>query len=136
MPFPRLLCAALGALAFLPATGSADATAPEPPLAAVPVLSFQAPDRVQLTFRTRDALATRFDGEVLGRARISARTASLYPVGAATAHCYAGRITPGPMRVGRRYTVRLLLDGAAPVERTLVLRRARPGDARGRRLGC
>ena len=124
----------LGALAL----ATPAAAAAEPVLRSTPRLTFQAPDRIQLTFRLDAALATRFDGEVLGRARISADGASLYPVGRADRHCYAARVRPGPLRVGRRYTVRLFLsaDDPAPLELVIALQRARRGDARGARLGC
>lgn len=102
------------------------------------MLTLQRPDRVQLTFRLDAPLARRFDGEVLGSARISARAASLYPVGTAGSNCYAARVPPGRMRRGRRYTVRLFLsaDDRSPLVLVVPLRRARRGDARGARLGC
>lgn len=136
----RLLGFLLGAFA-LGASASvarADATAPEPGLRLAPVLTLQPAGRVQLTFRLDAALSTRFDGEVIGAARISARAATLYPVGMSTADCYAARVTPGPMRVGRRYTVRLFLSAGdqAPLELVVPLERARRGDAKGARLGC
>ena len=128
----------LGALALFPLAAGADAVAPEPDLRLAPLLTFQAPDRVQLSFRLDRALTTRFDGEVLGRVRISGRGASLYPVGAAGSNCYAARVPPGPMLTPRRYTVRLFLGerDQQPLELTVPLRRALRGDARGKRLGC
>jgi len=140
---PRICCLVvlLGALALATSEPPARADAsrdPEPALRRAPLLALQHPDRVQLTFRLDDPLARRFDGEVLGSARISARAASLYPVGDAASHCYAARIARGPMRAGRRYTVRLFLSAAdpSPLELVVPLWRARRGDARGVRLGC
>jgi len=137
----RWLSVLLGALALATSERAARADAgpaAEPALRQAPLLRQRSPDRVQLTFHLDAALARRFDGEVLASARISARTASLYPVGDAGSHCYAARIAPGPMRVGRRYTVRLFLSGGdrEPLEVMVPLRRARRGDARGARLGC
>ena len=136
----RWLSVLLGALALAaserPVRADASPT-PEPALRQAPLLTLS-PGRVQLTFRLEAALARRFDGEVLGSARISARAASLYPVGAAASRCYAARIAPGPMRAGRRYTVRLFLSATdqTPLELVVPLRRARRGDAHGARLGC
>jgi len=141
VPSLRWLSVLLGALALATFERAAHADAgpaPEPALRQAPLLTLRSPDRVQLTFRLDAALARRFDGEVLGSARISARAASLYPVGAAASHCYAARIAPGPMRAGRRYTVRLFLSATdrEPLELMVPLQRAHRGDARGARLGC
>ncbi len=127
-----LLLALLGALAASPPPAGADATAPEPVLRGTPLLTLRPPDRVQLTFRVAAPLPTRFDGEVLGAARISGRPASLFPLGG----CYAARVPPGAMRTERTYTVRLTLGATAPLVLRLPLERARGGDGRGRRLGC
>ena len=141
MPSIRWLSFLLGGLALATSGPPARADAspdPEPALRQAPLLALQHPDRVQLTFRLDAPLARRFDGEVLGSARISAREASLYPVGDAASHCYAARIAPGPMRAGHRYTVRLFLSAAdqSPLEVVVPLRRARRDDDRGARLGC
>ncbi len=132
------LCLLLGALALGAPAARADPPAAEPALRRAPLLTLQRPDRVQLTFRLDAPLARRFDGEVLGSARISRRSASLYPVGAEGSRCYGARVPTGPLRAGRRYTVRLFLsaDDRAPLELVVRLRRARRGDARGARLGC
>jgi hypothetical protein len=137
----RWLSVLLGALALATSERAARADAgpaAEPALRQAPLLTQRSPDRVQLTFHLDAALARRFDGEVLGSARISAREASLYPVGDAASHCYAARIAPGPMRAGHHYTVRLFLSAAdqSPLEVVVPLRRARRDDDRGARLGC
>jgi hypothetical protein len=141
VPSIRWLSVLVAALALATSARAAHADArpaSEPALRQAPLLTLQGSDRVQLTFRLDAPLARRFDGEVLGSARISARAASLYPVGAATSHCYAARVAPGPMRAGRRYTVRLFLSATdrTPLEVVVPLRHARRGDARGARLGC
>jgi hypothetical protein len=129
-------------LLLLPAAAAAaPARAPQtaPALTGTPYLFRGGDGMVRLVFRTDVALPRRYDGLLGGGAIIAGHSASLGTVGRVgeEAHCYtaAARF---PAHIGRRYRVLIATDKGepAPFDLRLVLRRARPGDARGRPLGC
>jgi hypothetical protein len=129
-------------LLLLPAAASAaPARAPqtEPSLVGSPYLFRGSDGAVRLVFRTDAALPRRYDGLIGGGAIIAGHMASLGTVGGVdeATHCYtaAARFRT---RLGRRYRVLIATEQGrpAPFDRRLTLRRARPGDARGRPLGC
>jgi hypothetical protein len=123
-------------LLLLPATVSAaPARAPqtEPSLVGTPYLFRTADAGVRLVFRTDAPLERRYDGLIGGGATIAGRPAPIGTVG----ECYtaAARLAS---RLGRRYRVVIATRQGepAPFDLRLRLRRARPGDSRGRPLGC
>jgi hypothetical protein len=123
-------------LLLLPATAAAaPARAPdtEPALDGTPYLFRNADGLVRLVFRTDSPLPKRFDGTIGGGAIIAGHVAPIGTVG----DCYtaAARFRA---RIGRRYHVLIATQESAPAafDLRLALRRARPGDARGRPLGC
>jgi hypothetical protein len=123
-------------LLLLPATASAaPARAPEaePSLVGTPYLFRSAGENVRLVFRTDVPLERRYDGLIGGGAIIAAHMASIGTVG----DCYTAAVR-FRARLGRRYYVVIATqrDEPAPFELHLRLRAARPGDARGRPLGC
>lgn len=129
-------------LLLLPAAASAaPARAPqtEPSLVGSPYLFRGGDGAVRLVFRTDAALPRRYDGLIGGGAIIAGHVASLGIVGGVDeeAHCYtaAARLRTRP---GRRHHVLIATEQGrpAPFDLRLTLRRARPGDARGRPLGC
>ena len=128
-------------LLVLPAAASAaPARAPQtaPSLVGSPYLFRGADGAVRLVFRTDAALPRRYDGLIGGGAVVAGHVASLGTVGVAkAAHCYttAARFRT---RLGRRYHVLIAAEQGqpAPFDLRLTLRRARPGDARGRPLSC
>jgi hypothetical protein len=133
---------AIVVLLLLPAAAAAaPARAPQAPpaLTGTPYLFRGRGETVRLVFRTDVALPRRYDGLIGSRAIIAGHTASLGTVGGVDeqTHCYtaAARF---PARSGRRYHVLIATQQGepAPFDLRLALRRARPGDARGRPLGC
>jgi hypothetical protein len=129
-------------LLLLPASASAaPARAPQttPSLVGTPSLFRAGDGAVRLVFRTDSALARRYDGLIGGGAIIAGHVASLGTVGGVDeeTHCYtaAARFRA---RLGRRYRVLIATEPGqpAPFDLRLNLRRARPGDARGKPLGC
>jgi hypothetical protein len=127
---------ALVLVLLLPATAAAaPARAPEtgPSLVGTPYLVRNADDTVRLVFRTDTPLERRYDGLIGGGAIIAGHMASIGIVG----ECYTAAVR-FPSRLGRRYHVIIATQQGepAPFDLRLKLRRARPGDSRGRPLGC
>ena len=123
-------------LLALPATAAAaPARAPEatPSLVGRPYLFRTGDDGVRLVFRTDRPLERRYDGLIGGGAIIAGHAASLGTVG----ECYTA-VVRFRSRIGRRYRVLIATQQGepAPFELRLTLRRGRPGDTRGRPLGC
>ena len=123
-------------LLLLPATAAAaPARAPDtgPAVVGAPYLVRSADGMVRLVFRTDAPLQERYDGLIGGGTIIAGHPA---PIGTA-GDCYtsAARFRA---RVGRRYHVLIATQQGEPAALDLrpTLRRARPGDARGRPLGC
>jgi hypothetical protein len=121
--------------------GATPARAPDssPALLGAPYLFRDADRVVRLVFRTDQALPRRFDGLIGGGAAIAGRKASLGTVGGVdeATHCYTAA-TRFRARLGHAYLARISAspDDPAPFELRIALRRKRPGDIRGRSLGC
>jgi hypothetical protein len=133
---------ALVLMLLLPATAAAApvrAPQAEPQLAGAPYLFRDGSGTIRLVFRTDVPLARRYDGLLGGGAIVAGHEASLGTLRGddADAHCYtaAARFRARP---GRRYRVLIATAPGEPAafELRLTLRRSRPGDARGRPLGC
>jgi hypothetical protein len=129
-------------LLLLPAPATAAPNrmpAPGPGLSGTPYLFRDAQHMVRLVFRSDRALARRYDGLIGGGATIAQRSAPLGTVGATgeTTHCYTAAVR-FKEHIGRRYLVNIAAEPGdpTPFELRIALRRARPGDARGRPLGC
>jgi hypothetical protein len=123
-------------LLLLPATAAAaPARAPEtgPSLVGTPYLVRSADGTVRLVFRTDTPLERRYDGLIGGGAIVAGHMASIGVVG----ECYTAALR-FLSRLGRRYRVIIATQQGepAPFDLRLKLRRARPGDSRGRPLGC
>jgi hypothetical protein len=135
----RLVVLTLLLLAAPAGATPARAPDPSPGLVGAPYLFRDADRVVRLVFRTDQALPRRFDGLIGGGAVIAGRGASLGTVGGVdeATHCYTAA-TGFRARLGHGYLVRIsaLPDDPAPFERRIALRRKRPGDIRGRALGC
>ena len=121
---------------LLPATAAAaPVRAPDtgPALVGAPYLIRSADGMVRLVFRTDTPLAERYDGLIGGGTILAGHQA---PIGTA-GDCYTSAAS-FRARAGRRYHVLIATQQGEPAafDLRLALRRARPGDARGRRLGC
>jgi hypothetical protein len=134
-----ILCLALLLLPAPAAAAPARMPAPGPALSGAPYLFRDAQHMVRLVFRTDRALARRYDGLIGGGATIAGRDAPLGIVDGRdeTTHCYTAAVR-FKERIGRRYLAQIAAEPGdpAPFELRIALRRARPGDARGRPLGC
>jgi hypothetical protein len=127
---------ALTILLLVPATAAAaPARAPvsEPQLVGTPYLVRSADATVRLVFRTDTPLERRYDGLLGSGVIIASHSASIGTTGA----CYTAAVR-FQSRIGRRYRVLIATQQGEPAQfdLRLALRRARPGDARGRPLGC
>src|SRR5436305_5172495 len=123
-------------LALRPATAAAaPASAPDtaPSLAGTPYLFRNADNSVRLVFRTDTPLERRYDGLIGDGVTIAGHDASIGTVG----ECYTAAVR-FPSQLGRRYRVVIAAQQGEPAafDLRLTLRRARPGDSRGRPLGC
>jgi hypothetical protein len=123
-------------LLLLPATAAAaPARAPvtDAALAGTPYLVRNADATVRLVFRTDVPLQQRYDGLIGGGTIIAGHPA---PIGT-TGDCYTSAVR-FHSRLGRRYHVLIATQQGEPAafDLRLTLRRARPGDTRGRPLGC
>ena len=121
---------------LLPATAAAaPARAPmsEPALDGAPYLFRNGDGLVRLVFRTDTPLEQRFDGLIGGGTIIAGHDA---PIGTVR-DCYTAAVR-FRSHIGRRYHVLIAAQPGEPAtfDLRLTLRRARPGDARGRPLGC
>jgi hypothetical protein len=135
-PFSTTMRRAIVLMLLLPATAAAaPARAPdtEPALNGAPYLFRNADGLVRLVLRTDAPLQERFDGLIGGGAIIAGHAA---PIGT-VADCYTAAVR-FHSHIGRHYRVLIATLPGEPAEFDLRLtpHRARPGDTRGRPLGC
>jgi hypothetical protein len=149
--------AATAAMAIAPVAGAQDAATPAKVTGAYLYLHTLPQDGQRLAtlvFKTNRQLPRRFDGMIRARASVAGQASSIASVGGKASRCYqanvrvrkdgtilgsssGGGTKRTKARVGAKLGVEILTEkGATPIRRTLVLRKARAGDASGRPLGC